>query len=120
MTPIARQEALGYNKQNQVVAWALCMVFNGDCSEQISIEAASCCDKAKTQKRPKLMVHATQSIEGLQTIGKACKVQLKQGVCLEYKILVPAYLALELPGHPPPLGPKWLSELPAPHSHPLG
>ena len=49
--------------------------------------------------------------------GKAYQVQLKQGACLEYKIPVPAYLVLELPGHPPPLGPKWPTELLAPYSH---
>ena len=48
--PIARQEALGCNKQNQAVAWALRTVFNRDCSEQNSIGAASCCGKANIGK----------------------------------------------------------------------
>ena len=59
-------------------------------------------------------------LKGCNTTGKAYQVQLKQGVCLECKIPVPAYLALELPGHLPPLGPIWPTELPASHSHPPG
>ena len=63
------------------------------------------------------MVHCYPSqLKGCSATGKAYQVQLKQGACLEHKIPVLAYLALELPGHPPPLGPKWPTELPAPHS----
>ena len=54
--------------------------------------------------------------KGCSTAGKAYQIQLNQGACLEYKILVPAYLALELPGHLLPLGPKWPTELPETHS----
>ena len=53
---------------------------------------------------------------GCSARGKAYQVQPKQGVYLECKIPVPVYLALELPGYLPPLGPYWLTELPAPHS----
>ena len=58
--------------------------------------------------------------KGCSAAGKAYQIQLKQGACLEHKIPVPAYLALELAGHPPPLGLKWATELPAPHSRPPG
>ena len=34
------------------------------------------------------------------------KYSFKQEACPEYRIPVPAYLALALPGHPPPLGPS--------------
>ena len=52
--------------------------------------------------------------------GKAYQGQPKQGACPEYKIPLSAYLVLLLPGHPLPLEPKWLTELPAPHPYPLG
>ena len=58
--------------------------------------------------------------KGFSATGKVYQVQLKQGTYLEHKITVPTYLALELPGHPLPLGPKWPTELPAPHYHPPG
>ena len=57
---------------------------------------------------------------GCSTKKKAYQIQLKQGACPEHKIPVVAYLALELPGHSPLLGPKWPTELPTPHSCPPG
>ena len=43
------------------------------------------------------------------------KYSLSREYVQKYKTSVPAYLALALPGHPPPLGPKWPIELPVPH-----